>query len=413
MNLLIKPSDRSARAFSSGSDFSDDSKVSGMGVSVCHIASGDAWGGAEAQIATLAAALAKRSEVDVNAIVLNRGRLAEELRSCGIPVLVLPQSEKSFLKIATEAEAFVRSKKVGVIHSHRYKENFLAALLKLRNPQLRLVRTQHGWPEASRGLAGIKQWTAHALDRLTARTSADTIISVSGQLRNYLRKQVDEQRILTIRNGIDLSRLSKTPTKQQAKARLRIGENEFVVGFAGRLEAVKRLDLFVAAAREIAERVPNVKIVIAGSGRDEQKLRKLICQLGLERNSLLLGHCENSFEVVSAMDLLLITSDHEGLPMVMLEAMALGTVIVSRAVGGIPEVIADNETGILLNSAAPRAIGAACSGLLHDPGKRLRIAAAAKATVEREYSAERNCDQVVSLYRSLLHIQPSLQTAAA
>ena len=413
MNLLARTSDRSFRAFPSGPDFSGESKIAKTGVSVCHIASGDAWGGAEAQIATLAAALAKRSDVDVSAIVLNQGRLAEELKSCGIPVLVLPQNEKSLLQIASEAEAFVGNRNVGIIHSHRYKENLLAALLKLRNPQLRLVRTQHGWPEPSRGLAGIKQWTAHALDRLTARSSTDTIISVSGQLRKYLRKQVDERRIITIRNGIDLAPLHRTSIKRQAKARLRIGENEFVVGFAGRLEAVKRLDIFAAAAKEIAARIPSVKFVIAGSGRDEQKFRKLICQFGLERNSLLLGHCENSFEVLSAMDLLLITSDHEGLPMVMLEAMALGTVVVSRAVGGIPEVIADNETGILLNSADPHTIGAACAELFQNPEKRLRIAAAAKATVESEYSAERNCDQVVSLYRSLLHIQPSLQTAVA
>jgi glycosyltransferase involved in cell wall biosynthesis len=85
----------------------------------------------------------------------------------------------------------------------------------------------------------------------------------------------------------------------------------------------------------------------------------------------------------------------------MLEAMALGTVVVSRPVGGIPEVLNDNQTGILLKNIDARAIAEVCSKLLVDAQRRSRIADAARELLERQYSHEHNCDQVISLYHSL------------
>jgi glycosyltransferase involved in cell wall biosynthesis len=115
-----------------------------------------------------------------------------------------------------------------------------------------------------------------------------------------------------------------------------------------------------------------------------------------------IGYEPRVFDVLRALDLLLMTSDHEGLPMVVLEAMALGTVIVSREVGGIPEAVKDGDNGVLVNSDKPDELAAPCMRLLSDRPVREALAEKARRKVVREFSSEANAEQVVALYRSVL-----------
>jgi glycosyltransferase involved in cell wall biosynthesis len=105
--------------------------------------------------------------------------------------------------------------------------------------------------------------------------------------------------------------------------------------------------------------------------------------------------------VLRALDLLLITSDQEGLPMVLLEAMALEVPIISRAVGGIPEAIEDGQSGILVPTGEPRALAQACLLALRNPDLRRRLALAAAAVVSSRFSAQENAQQIVRVYRGL------------
>ena len=103
--------------------------VSPRKIEVCHIASGDRWAGAESQLAGLLTALQSINDLVVSAIFLNEGRLAAEARRAGVEVRVFPEAEWSFFRICSEASQFVRSKGIQVLHSHRYKENLIAALV--------------------------------------------------------------------------------------------------------------------------------------------------------------------------------------------------------------------------------------------------------------------------------------------
>jgi len=382
-------------------------------VSVCHLTSGDAWGGAEAQVATLVRQLSKRSEIDLSAIVLNRGRLADEMKSCGIETQIIDQRQKSFPQILVEAHRFVRQRNVSILHSHRYKENLLASLLRLRHPEMALVRTQHGRPETLTGMEGIKQWLVHSVDRVTGRYSADRVISVSRQLTSYLERHIGSNKIAIIPNGVACSELVDDEARADAKAKLGIPVRELVVGFVGRLEKVKRPDLFIDVARHLGTRVSNLTFVLAGNGREQSSVRRLAATSGLGNRMLLLGHCNDATELLRAMDLLLIPSDHEGLPMVLLEAMALGTPVVSRAVGGVPEVITHDESGCLVDSHDPAILADACMRLLRDKALRDRIARAARNVIQTRFSAARNAEMVVNLYRSLIEVEPIAHSAVA
>ena len=370
-------------------------------ISVCHLVSGDAWGGAEAQLTALMRSLSKRPELKISAVVLNEGRLAEELQECCSDVCVIPERQKSFLQIVAQSREFLRARNVQIVHAHRYKENVIGALLAFKERRLKLVKTQHGQTETFRGLAGAKQWLAHTADRLTMRYAGDVVISVSSHLTGYLKKYVSQDRIAVIPNGVDLDRVHCDLSRVEAKKRLGIREEIPVVGFVGRLERVKRVDIFVHTAERVLKEVPETKFVIAGSGREEMRVRNLITDLGLQNHFVLLGHQRDS-AVLRAMDVLLITSDHEGLPMVLLEAMALKTAVVARKVGGISEVLTDRQTGLLVEGENPAALSRACIEALQNKEKAEQLTCAARKLVETSFPADHNGQRVFELYMSLV-----------
>jgi glycosyltransferase involved in cell wall biosynthesis len=367
-------------------------------ISICHIASGDTWGGAEAQVATLVTELANRSGVEVCAIILNPGRLADELLRAGVNVTVVPESKTSFFQLLAKSVQVVTAARAEIIHSHRYKENLIATLLGMRDPRLRLIRTQHGHPERFAGLHGMKQRTVYALDRITARYGTDRVISVSSQLRTYLETYMPGQKISIVSNGVSLRQTSKL-SRAEAKKKFHLGN--LAVGFIGRLEQVKRPDLFIETARHLAQYIPGIQFVIAGSGQQEPFLRQLARSSGIAPQIEFLGHCSETDELLRGLDLLLIPSDTEGLPMVLLEAMAAGTPVVARAVGGIPEVITHGETGWLVENSDPATLAETCARVLCDRTTQHRVTSAARALVEARFSAACNAEQMLKLYRSL------------
>lgn len=370
-------------------------------ISVCHVASGDRWAGAEVQIAALTKALARRGQFDLSAILLNEGRLAQEIRSCGILVKIIPESARSFLGVLREAKAFLREKVVQVLHSHRYKENILAGLLARQCNVPVLVRTQHGLPEPFRGVRDVRQRFLQRLDLFVARRATDCVISVSEEMRCELALLIPDRKIRVIPNGIDLEFVRSEFSPQQAKRRLGIPEEARVVGVASRLDPIKRLDLFLAAARETARHLPGARFVIAGEGGEEAGLRRQARELGLEAEVSFLGHRNDVYDVIRSFDVLVLCSDHEGLPTVLLEALQLGVPVVARRVGGIGEVIENQRTGVLLDSADPSALAEACLRLLSDENLRQRLLEAGSLLVAERYDSRKAAAEVAELYRSL------------
>jgi len=379
---------------------------------VCHIISGDLWAGAEVQVATLLRALVKDRRIELSAIVLNRGRLADEIASMGIALQVIPENEKGFRAIVQEACQFIASRKIEIIHSHRYKENLIAAWASRRCKVPHLVRTQHGLPEPQRRFRALRHGSILALDYFIARWATDRIISVSGEMSRHLAKSLPSSKIVTIPNGLDTELIRSSLSRDEAKSRLGIPPNCPVIGTAGRLEPVKRLDIFLRTAAVLIHETPSAlgeeatdrrhtRFVIAGEGREGASLRELTGSLGLGASTVFLGHRDDLPDVLRAFDLLVISSDHEGLPMVLLEALALGVPVVARPVGGIPEVIQNGENGILVNSADPRVLADAIVAVLSDRGLSARLAERGIKSVQEKFDAAMSAARVAELYLSL------------
>jgi L-malate glycosyltransferase len=379
---------------------------------VCHIISGDLWAGAEVQVATLLRSLVKDRRLDLSAIVLNRGRLADEIASMGIALRVIPESENSFRAIVQEACQFISGRRVEIIHSHRYKENLIAAWASRRCKVPHMVRTQHGLRESQHSFRALRHASVLALDYIIARWATDRIISVSDEMSHHLAKSLPLSKIVTIPNGLDSGSIRSSLTREEAKSRLGIPANCPVIGTAGRLEPVKRLDIFLRAAAVLIHDTPSapgaeapdrrdIRFVIAGKGREGASLQALSVSLGLRESVLFLGHRDDLPDVLRAFDVLAISSDHEGLPMVLLEALALGVPVVARPVGGIPEVIQNGENGILVNSSDPRVLADAILAAFTDRALSARLMEQGIKSVQEKFHAAKSAARVAELYLSL------------
>jgi glycosyltransferase involved in cell wall biosynthesis len=368
---------------------------------VCHIASGDRWAGAEVQLTALLKELRQSPTLRLCAIFLNEGRPAQEARQIGIDVCVFDEAQQSFFQILSGASRFLGGRNVQVLHSHRYKENLLAALLARRCHVPVHVSSQHGAPEPFKGWRGIKQGAIQALDRQVALRATDRIISVSDELRTQLTRSLPQSKVVTIHNGIDEDKVVSRFTTRQAKQRLGIPEDCAVVGTAGRLDPIKRLDIFLNATHQISRALPNTRFVIAGAGTEGPSLRDLAVSLGLSEWILFLGHRNDIYDVIRAMDIFVFCSDHEGLPIALLEALYLGVPVVARPVGGIAEVIEDGVSGVWVPSADPVDLASACISLLRDDSRRDSLARAGAAVIAKKFASRHAAEQTIALYRSL------------
>jgi len=370
-------------------------------ISVCHVITGQVWAGAQVQVATLLKSLSSASGLRLHSIVFEEGRLAEELRAGGVRVKVIRKRHAgSLLHLISQSVEFLAGQQIQIIHAHGYKENIVASVLaKLCRIPVQ-VRTFHGARTPFIGFKS-KHRAALFLDSLLTRRFVDHNIIVSGNLAADLKPELDPAKISVIQNGVDVDRIASKLSVAEAKQRLQIPGNALVIGAVARLEEVKRLDLFHAAATHIASELPETRFVIAGTGSQAGYLKDLFRKSGLEDRVHFLGHRDDAYDVLRALDLLLITSDQEGLPMVLLEAMALEVPIISRAVGGIPEAIEDGQSGILVPTGEPRALAQACLLALRNPDLRRRLALAAATVVSSRFSAQENAQQIVRVYRGL------------
>jgi L-malate glycosyltransferase len=370
-------------------------------IGVCHVTSGDRWAGIEVQLATMLRACQSNKHLNLSAIFLNEGRLAEETRQAGIDVCVIPETECNFFRILSRATEFLRHKNVQVLHSHRYKENLLAAFLARRCRVPIHVTSRHGAPEPFTGWPRYKQSVIELLDRVVARYSTDCVVSVSEELRKYLTTYLPASKVVTIHNGIDEQRVFSPFSPTEAKKRLGISTGCWVIGTAGRLDRIKRLDIFLGAAKEIATAYPNSRFILSGEGQQEAHLRSLAAALGLQDRVLFLGHRDDVYDVLRAMDIFVLCSDHEGLPTALLEALYLGVPVVTRPVGGIIEVVQDEVNAAFVPSSRPSDLAGACLALLRDDRRRNSLAGAGTRLFAKEFTATHTANRVAQLYQAL------------
>ena len=357
---------------------------------VWHFLSGDLWAGAEVMACTLLKGLRSHSEISPAVLLLNEGRLAEELRGSGLPVVVLEERRRPFLALVREARRILCADPPDLIHAHRYKENILAFLASRPGRPVPLVATQHGLPE-TRGTGMAGRLTARANTLLLAR-SYSQVVAVSSNIRqDYFRQRgIPAARSRVIHNGIELPQPEPPPLHSRP-----------VLGSVGRLTPVKDYPLLVAVAREMKCADALVDFRLAGSGPERATIEGMVAASKLDTVFTLAGEVADISGFYRQLDIYLCTSQHEGLPLSMLEAMAHGLPVVAPDVGGLRDLVSHGTDGFLLDSRDPRAFAEVCLRLVRDTQLRQRMGLAARAKVAGRFSAALMTASYARLYREM------------
>jgi glycosyltransferase involved in cell wall biosynthesis/protein-tyrosine-phosphatase len=369
---------------------------------VCHIMSADLWAGAEVQVATVASYLVERPDVELTAVLLNEGPLACELRRLGVPVTVIDEQQNSAVRIFIALTRWLRGHPVDVVHTHRWKETVLGAVAARLAGVPGVIRTVHGHREPLQGWPWLKYRIYEALDKWTLLCFADRIVAVSRRMAEGLEESgYKPERVIRIHNGVDLRRVRPVRARDDVRRELGIDPATLLIGTVGRLSPVKGQAHFLRAARLILQKEPGARFLIVGDGPLRGDLETSAKRLGIDDACVFVGARTDVYDLLTAMDVFVLPSLHEGMPMALLEAMALGTPVVATAVGGVPEIVAHRTTGLLVRSSDEHGLAEACLELARDPHWARTLGARARRVVQEAFSHEQNGRALVSAYRAI------------
>ena len=355
------------------------------------------------QVATTLSYLSGRPEVQLSAVLFNEGRLADELRALRVNVVVFDEQKLTSADILIRLTRFLRERDIDLIHTHRYKDTVLGAIAAKWSGVPHLVRTVHGASEPLTGWSRARFCAYEAVDKLALWWAAKRIIAVSKQLSATLKTSgYKPSSVMCIHNGVDLSRLRPTKDREQIRRDLGITPRTLLVGTAGRLSPVKAQDCLLRAAPLILRQEPHARFLIVGDGPLRDELAALADQLGVRHAVLFLGARADVHDLIWAMDIFVLPSLSEGIPMALLEAMALGRPVVATAVGGIPEIVTHTSNGLLIKRGDEHGLANACLDLAFDRTRAQAIGAAARETIEQAFSHETNGRAVVDAYRDVV-----------
>lgn len=373
-----------------------------MTVRVLHLIAGDQWAGIEAQTTSLLAGLVRRPDVAPAVAVFHDGRLLRELARLGIPVELIDQRRIGPGRCVARIARLLRRHEAAVVHTHRYRETTLGALacgLLRRRP--RRVVTVHGLPEPYRGWRRLKMGLYRGLEAAALRAGRPTLIAVSRAMQFALQGRYPGCDTVYLPNGIDPARLKPARDPSLVRWDLKLSRRAPVVAMVGRLAPVKGADLFLWAAHRMLRVRPELRFLVVGDGPERAALEALARELGLDAGVRFLGHRDDLPDLLQIVDVVMIPSRHEGMPISLLEALALGKPVVAAAVGGIPEVMRDQEHGVLVAPENPLQLADACLALLAQPARARELGAHGRRRVLREFSATRLAEDVAALYHRL------------
>jgi glycosyltransferase involved in cell wall biosynthesis len=292
----------------------------------------------------------------------------------------------------------IQDRHIDIIHAHDYKTDVLTLPLAHVEGVIPLA-TAHGWA----GLSLRERFLYYPIDR-RALARFPAVVAVSEPIRRQIIAAGGApDRVVTILNGIDHLVFRRDPAREaEARRAFGVESHDTVVGAVGRLEEVKRFDLLIQACAELQRHRPNLKLIIVGDGSLRDRLEAQAARDLLPGSWRMPGHVDDVLAVHHALDLLVQSSDSEGTPNALLEAMAIETPLVATLAGGTEGVVSDGIHGLLLAPGNAALLAATMERALADPTAARVRAQAARRRVEDELSFQHRMRKLEALYESLV-----------
>ncbi|MBI4224864.1 MAG: glycosyltransferase family 4 protein [Candidatus Sungbacteria bacterium] len=396
------------------------------------------WGGAGKYVYDIATHL-PTDRFDSAVAAGGNGLLFQKLESAGVRTIRIPELDRD-IHIGKELRSFralldlFRHEQPDIIHLNSSKIGGLGAIaaflsnFKIQNSKFKIVYTVHGWgfledrPLLWRAAAFLASW-ASALFQ-------DRLILINHHDYEIARKFIPRRKLRLIFNATtetDFLPHNEARTFFSKKIKREIIPGTLLIGTIAELTKNKGLNYLIEAAKhvhchsresgnpeptttgfpihkDLAQRdksgMTNIKVLIIGDGEERKNLEQQICDLHLEDTVFLLGFIPDAATYLSGMDIFVLPSVKEGLPYVVMEAMAAGLPVIASNVGGIPDLISHNETGMLAPSKDPKALAEAIESLSKDPQLRATLGTRARETVRTKFSLRAMLEKTQELYEA-------------
>lgn len=322
--------------------------------------------------------------------------LVGELRDAGGRVHLIPaRTSVGVLLAARRLASLVRSGEYDLLHCHLPLAG-VAGRIAGRLTGTPVVYTEHNLQERYRRPT---RW-------LNARTWRwqEQVVAVSAEVeRSILASMGEEVPVRTVANGVDTNLHAPDPgLRAEARGRLGLDPTDPVIGTVAVFRTQKRLDRWLQAAALLLQTHPALRLLIVGDGPEKAKVLSWAQELGIRERLYLPGLQDDVRPYLAAMDIYMLSSDFEGLPVAVLEAMSMEVPVVSTRVGGVPEAVRDGRNGTIVESSEPEALATACARLLDDLATRKQYGVESRRTVQARFSVERMAAELCEVYRDAL-----------
>lgn len=357
---------------------------------ILHTESSKGWGGQENR--TLNELLTLREQGHEPLVACQPGaRLGARAEEAGVPVSYIPMRGALDLPGILTLRQLMRIQRVDVVNTHSGRDTQLAGMAAktLGRGRPRIVRTRHLALPISSHFSYV--------------TLPDHVVTVSQYVASYLASAgVPADRITTVYTGIDLARYAANTGGGGLRAELGLPEGVPLIGTVAILRRKKGHAELLDAVPRVLATFPDAHFVFAGDGPQQENLERRIAELSLQGQVHLLGLRRDVVNVLKSLDLFVLPTHQEALGTAFMEAAAMGVPAIGTRVDGVPEVVADGDTGLLVPVNDSNAIADAINSLLADPERRRQMGEAAQKRVQRMFSRNVMVEGMVALYRKLV-----------
>lgn len=324
--------------------------------------------------------------------------LGQRAAQIGVNYVEVDERHSLDRHVVPQLAQIIRDRGIHLVHAHEYKTDLLGLWLARKTGVVPLA-TAHGWT----GQSPRERFVYYPVDkRLLAWYPR--VIAVSTDIKNQLvRRGARAERVTVILNAIDPDNFKRS-AERRADVRRALGcaEDEYLIGAVGRVEQQKRFDLLLQAVAPLLKSRPHLRLAIAGDGSLLPSLTAQAAAMNLGRQCLLLGHRQDIADLHQAFDLFVQSSEYEGTPNAVLEAMAMETPLVATDVGGTGELAFDGVHGLLIASGDVPALRDAITRAIDDPQGTRRRATAARRRIEEDLSFDARTRKLEDIYRELV-----------
>lgn len=344
------------------------------------------YGGAESQLYELARGLAETADVTVYCMSTATEPYGGRLDQVGVRIRVIPALTRLDPTRVVRLARWLRRDQIQLVHAFLFIGSAYAYLATRLVPGARLVTSARN--------CKLEPSTVRRAVLARAFRASDAIVCNSAEMARFAARHygAPSDRMEIVYNGVDTARFAAAASDPARR----------VIGTVGRIEEQKNLELFLDGARLVAARFPGARFVIVGEGSLRSELEERAAAAGLSAVVSFRGTVSDVPGFLGELGQFWLTSDWEGTPNVVLEAMAAGLPVVATRVGGTPEIVEDGRTGLLVTPGDAEALATAAARLWESPDRAAAVSAAARRIAAERFSLNAMIDSTLAVYNRVL-----------